>query len=232
MSKKECVINMNIKLFFQAIIKYLAGVVIIGALLFIPANSFEYWNAWLLMGLLFIPMFIAGIILIIKNPELLKKRINTNEQEIEQKQVIVLSGLMFIFGFLVAGFNFKYSWIELPNIVIIISSFLFIISYILYAEVLRENIYLSRTIEVQENQKVIDTGLYGIVRHPMYAITIILFLTMPLILGSIFSFIIFLIYPKIIAKRIKNEEKLLENKLKGYKEYKKKVRYKIIPFIW
>ena len=223
---------MNIRLFLQAIIKYVFGVLIIGALLFIPANSFEYWNAWLFMGLLFVPMFIAGIILMIKNPELLRKRLNAREKESEQKWVLLFCGLMFLFGFIIAGLNYRYEWIEIPNIVIIISSFLFIIAYILYAEVLRENTYLSRTIEVQENQKVVDTGLYGIVRHPMYAVTILLFLTMPLILGSIISFIIFLIYPIIIGKRIKNEERVLEKDLKGYSEYKKKVKYKVIPFVW
>ena len=223
---------MNIKLFIQAIIKYIFGVLIVGSLLFIPANSFEYWNGWLFMGLLFIPMFVAGIILMIKNPELLRKRLNAKEKESEQKWVILFSGSMFIAGFIVAGLNYRYKWIEIPNAITIISSILFVIAYILYAEVLRENTYLSRTIEVQENQKVIDTGLYGIVRHPMYAVTILLFLTIPLILGSIISFIIFLIYPIIIAKRIKNEEKVLERNLKGYKEYKNKVKYKIIPLIW
>ena len=223
---------MNIKLFLQAIMKYIFGVLIVGGLLFIPAKSFEYWNGWLFMGLLFIPMFVAGIILMIKNPELLIKRLNAKEQENEQKWVLLFSGLMFIAGFIVAGLNYRYKWIEMPNVVIIISSILFIIAYILYAEVLRENTYLSRTIEVQENQKVIDTGLYGIVRHPMYAATILLFLTIPLVLGSFISFIIFLIYPFIIGKRIKNEEKILEKNLKGYTEYKKKVKYKVIPFIW
>ena len=223
---------MNKKLFFQAIVKFIFGVLIIGALLFIPANSFEYWNGWLFMGLLFIPMFLAGIVLMIKNPELLKKRLNAKEKEKEQKMVILFSGLMFISGFIVAGLNYKYNWTQLPNIVIVISSILFIISYILYAKVLRENAYLSRTIEVQENQKVIDTGLYGYVRHPMYAATILLFLTIPLILGSIISFIIFLIYPIIITKRIKNEEETLEKQLQGYSDYKKKVKYKLIPYIW
>jgi len=223
---------MNIKLFIQAIIKYIFGVLIVGSLLFISANSFKYWNGWLFMGLLFIPMFVAGIILMIKNPELLRKRLNAKEKESEQKWVILFSGSMFIAGFIVAGLNYRYKWIEIPNAVTIISSILFVIAYILYAEVLRENTYLSRTIEVQENQKVIDTGLYGIVRHPMYAVTILLFLTIPLILGSIISFIIFLIYPIIIAKRIKNEEIVLERDLKGYKEYKNKVKYKIIPLIW
>ena len=223
---------MNKKLFFQAITKYIIGLIVVGCLLFIPANSLEYWNGWLLIGLLFIPMFIAGIILMIKNPELLQKRLNAKEKENEQKWVLLFSGLMFISGFILAGLNYRNEWIELPNVVIIISSILFIIAYILYAEVLRENTYLSRTIEVQNNQKVIDTGLYGIVRHPMYSATILLFLTMPLVLGSIISFLIFLIYPIIIAKRIKNEEAVLEKDLKGYAEYKKKVKYKIIPFVW
>ena len=223
---------MNIRLFLQAVIKYVFGILIVGSLLFIPANSFKYWNGWLFIGLLFIPMFIAGIILMKKNPKLLEKRLNVKEKEKEQKRVLLFSGLMFLSGFITAGINFRYRWIEMPNIVIIISSIIFIIAYILYAEVLRENTYLSRTVEVQKNQKVIDIGLYGIVRHPMYAVTILLFLTMPLVLGSIISFLIFLIYPIIISKRIKNEEEVLERDLKGYAEYKKKVKYKVIPFIW
>ena len=184
------------------------------------------------MGLLFIPMFIAGIVMMIKSPELLKKRLNAKEKEGEQKEVIKLSGLMFLAGFIIAGLNYRYNWIILPNSVVIISSILFILAYIIYAEVLRENAYLSRTIEIQENQKVVDTGLYGIVRHPMYAATILLFLSMPLVLGSIISFAVFLVYPFIISKRIKNEEEILEKELEGYSEYKKKVRYKMIPFIW
>ena len=223
---------MSFKLFIQAIIKFIFGVLIVGSLLFIPANSLDYWNGWLFIGLLFIPMFIAGIVLMIKNPELLKKRLNAKEKENEQKWVLLFSGLMFIAGFIVAGFNYRYKWIELPNVIVIISSVVFAISYILYAEVLRENTYLSRTVEVQKDQKVIDTGLYGIVRHPMYAVTILLFLSMPLILGSIYSFIIFLIYPIIISQRIRNEEKVLEKDLKGYSEYKKKIKYRILPFIW
>jgi len=223
---------MDIKLFLKAITRYILGVVIVGFLLFIPANTFEYWNAWLFMGLLFIPMFVAGIILMIKNPELLKIRLDVKEKEREQKKVILFSGLMFLLGFILAGLNYRFKWITIPDIIVIISSILFIISYILYAEVLRENTYLSRTIKVQENQKVIDNGLYGIVRHPMYAVTLLLFLTMPLILGSLISFIIFLTYPFIIIKRIINEEKVLEKELKGYKEYKKKVKYRLIPFIW
>ena len=223
---------MNIKLFFQAIVKFILGVLIIGLLLFIPANTINYWNGWLFMGLLFIPMFIAGIFMMVKSPDLLRKRLNAKEKENEQKQVILFSGLMFLSGFIIAGLNYRYNWITMPNSVVIISSVIFILAYILYAEVLRENAYLSRTIEVQENQKVIDTGLYGIVRHPMYGATILLFLSMPLILGSIISFVIFLIYPFIISKRIKNEEEVLERELTGYSEYKQKVKYKVIPFIW
>ena len=223
---------MNIKLFFQAIIKFILGVLIIGLLIFIPANTINYWNGWLFMGLLFIPMFIAGIIMMIKSPDLLKKRLNAKEKEGEQKQVILFSGLMFLFGFIIAGLNYRYNWIVLPKEIVFVSSVIFIIAYILYAEVLRENAYLSRTIEVQENQKVVDTGLYGIVRHPMYSATILLFLSMPLILGSIISFVIFLVYPFIIAKRIKNEEEVLEKDLVGYSDYKNKVKYKMIPFIW
>ena len=223
---------MNIKLFFEAIIKFILGVIVIGLLIFIPANTIDYWNGWLFMGLLFIPMFIAGIVMMIKSPELLRKRLNAKEKENEQKQVVKLSGLMFLAGFIIAGLNYRYNWIVLPNVVVIVSSIIFILSYILYAEVLRENVYLSRTIEVQENQKVIDKGLYGIVRHPMYAATILLFLSMPLVLGSIISFMIFLVYPVIIAKRIKNEEQVLEKELNGYSQYKNKVKYKMIPFIW
>jgi len=223
---------MDKKLLFEAIIKFILGVLIIGLLIFIPANTINYWNGWLFMCILFIPMFIAGIVMMIKSPELLRKRLDSKEKEKEQKHVVVLSGIMFLAGFIIAGLNYRYSWIVIPNSVVIISSILFIISYILYAEVLRENAYLSRTIKVQENQKVVDTGLYGIVRHPMYAVTILLFLSMPLILGSVISFTIFLIYPFIIAKRIKNEEIVLEKELVGYLEYKQKVKYKIIPFIW
>ena len=223
---------MNIKLFFKAITRYILGVIIVGFLLFVPANTFEYWNAWLFMGLLFIPMFIAGIVLINKNPELLSKRLDIKEKEKEQKEVLLFSGIMFLLGFTLAGLNYRFEWVTVPNIIVIISSCLFVLAYILYAEVLRENTYLSRTIKVQENQKVVDTGFYGIVRHPMYSITLLLFLTMPLILGSFISFIIFLIYPFIIIKRIINEEEVLEKELKGYKEYKKKVKYRLIPYVW
>ena len=223
---------MNIKLFIQAILKFLLGLILVGGLLFIPPNTFNYINAWIFIAILFIPMFIFGIILMIKNPTLLKSRLNAKEKQSKQKLVVGLSGLMFISGFIIAGLNYKYNWIKLPNIVVIISSIVFIIFYILYAEVLRENTYLSRTIEVVDNQKVIDTGMYGIVRHPMYIVTIILFLMIPLVLNSLISFFIFLVYPIIIIIRINNEEKVLEKELKGYIEYKKRVKYRLIPFIW
>ena len=223
---------MNAKLFSQALSKFLFGLIIISLLLFIPAGTLNYPNAWLFLALLFIPMFIAGIIMLIKSPELLKKRLNAKEEENEQEIVILISGAIFLLAFIIAGLNFRFKWSELPQIVIIASSIIFLLSYIMYAEVLRENMYLSRTVEVSENQKVIDRGLYGLVRHPMYTSTIFLFLSMPLILGSLFSFGIMLIYPIIIIFRIKNEEKFLESKLDGYKDYKDKVNYKIIPFIW
>ena len=219
-------------LFFQAIFKFLTGVILVGMLLFLPAGTFYYWNAWLLMGILFIPMFLAGIVMMFKNPNLLKKRLHAKEKEDEQSLVIKLSGIMFLLGFVIAGLNFRFHWIDLPKWISWTATVIFLFAYLLYAEVLRENTYLSRTIEVQENQTVIDTGLYGIVRHPMYSVTIILFLTMPLVLGSLISFVIFLIYPFIISKRICNEEKVLEEGLAGYSEYKKKVKYKVIPFLW
>ena len=223
---------MDKKLLIQGLIKFALGFVLVGLLIFLPAGTFCYWNGLLFMGLLFIPMFIAGIILMFKNPELLRKRLNAKEKENEQKQVVALSGIMFLAGFIIAGLNFRFNWINLPKVVVVISAVFFSIAYILYAEVLRENTYLSRTIEVQDNQKVIDTGLYGVVRHPMYAVTIVLFLSIPLVLGSIISFAIFLAYPILISKRIKNEEAILEKNLSGYSEYKKKVKYRIIPYIW
>lgn len=223
---------MSIKLFFEAIIKIILGILLVGLLIFLPAGTLNYFNGWLLCGILFIPMFIAGIVMMIKSPELLKRRLSAKEKIGEQKIVILLSLLMFICGFVLAGLDFRFGWIKLPSFVSIIGCILFIIAYLLYAEVLRENVYLSRTIEVSENQKVIDTGLYSIVRHPMYMATVILFLSMPLVLGSIISFIVFLIYPFIIIKRLKNEEEFLEKELKGYKEYKEKVKYRLIPFIW
>ncbi len=220
------------KLFCEAIIKFLMGVLVVGLLIFIPAGTINYYNGLLFMAILFIPMFIAGIIMLFVSPKLLRSRLDAKEKEKEQKEVVLFSALMFVSGFVIAGLNFRYKWIILPDAVSIVAAIIFIFAYAMYAEVLRENAYLSRTIGVTDNQKVIDTGMYGIVRHPMYMTTIILFLMMPLVLGSIISFIIFLIYPFIIAKRIKNEEKVLERDLKGYKEYKKKVKYKLIPFIW
>ena len=223
---------MDLKLFFQAIIKFLAGVICIGLVIFIPAGTLNYWNGWLFMVLLFVPMFFAGIALMIKNPDLLMRRLNSKEKDKEQKIVILLSGVMFLSIFIVAGLNYRYSWIQLPNMAVLIASIIFVIAYILYAVVLRENEYLSRTIEVEENQRVVNTGLYAVVRHPMYSATILLFLSMPLILGSIISFAIALSYLFIIIKRIKNEEAVLEKELQGYTEYKKEVKYKLIPFIF
>ena len=220
------------ELFYHAISKFILGVVVTGILIFLPAGTFHYWNAWLFLGILFIPMFFAGIVLMIKNPELLKKRLHAKEQQTEQNLVIKLSGLMFVLGFAIAGLNVRFEWLMLPAWVSWTAAVIFLLSYLLYAEVLGENTYLSRTVEVWQGQRVIDTGLYGIVRHPMYSVTIILFLSMPLVLGSVFSFAVFLAYPVIIAKRIRNEEIVLENGLEGYAEYKKKVKYKIIPFVW
>ena len=223
---------MDIKLFFQAVLKFLCGFVLVAALLFIPAGSFGYRQAWLLLGILFVPMFCAGIVMLTKSPELLRKRLNAKEKQSEQKAVILLSGLMFLAAFLLAGLNFRFGWIVLPGWVSIAAAVAFLLAYALYAEVLRENVYLSRTVEVQENQKVIDTGLYGVVRHPMYMTTLLLFLSMPLVLGSVLSFAVMLLYIPIIAKRIRNEEQVLEAGLDGYAEYRRRVRYKVIPFVW
>ena len=223
---------MRNKLSLQALTKTIIGFVFICVLLFLPAGTFHYWNAWLFMAVLFVPMIILGIVMLFKSPDLLKKRLDAKEKEGEQKWVVALSGIMFMSAFVVAALNFRFSWHSLPDCVIWISVAMFLLSYLMYAEVIRENAFLSRTIEVQENQKVIDTGLYGIVRHPMYSATIILFLSIPLILGSLISFFIMLAYIPIIAIRINNEERVLEKGLKGYKEYKQKVRYKLIPFIW
>ena len=223
---------MGKQLLLSALTKFFLGVILLGALLFFPAGSFSYWQGWLLMGILFVPMFVAGLILMAKNPDLLQKRLNAREKEAEQKTVVALSGLLFIVAFVVAGLNWRFGWWLLPDWVVWVAAGLFLVSYLLYAEVLRENTYLSRTIEVQENQKVIDTGLYGIVRHPKYMATTILFLAMPLVLASPISFIIMLGYIPVIAKRIKNEESVLEQGLPGYKEYKQRVKYRILPFIW
>jgi protein-S-isoprenylcysteine O-methyltransferase Ste14 len=223
---------MNGKLFAQAITKVTSGLLLVGFLLFLPAGSFLYWNGWLLIAVLFVPMIVAGFVMMKKNPELLRKRLNAKEEQSEQKTVIVLSGVMFLAAFIVAGLNFRFGWIVLPNWIVYVATVVFLLGYILYAEVLRENAYLSRTVEVQENQKVIDTGLYGIVRHPMYMSTFLLFLSMPLVLGSVISFVIMLVYIPIIAKRISNEEQVLEEGLAGYSDYKKQVKYKVIPYVW
>lgn len=223
---------MNAKLFFQAVLKFALGVILVGALIFLPAGTTDYFAGWLLMGILFIPMFVAGIVLLIKNPALLQKRLVAKEKQKEQDLVIKLSGLMFLAGFIVAGLGIRFGWYTLPMSVSIGGAIAFLIAYILYAEVLKENTYLSRTIEVQDGQKVVDTGLYGIVRHPMYSATLLLFLSIPIVLGSVYAFIIFLAYPFIIAKRIRGEEAFLEKELDGYAEYKKKVKYRLIPFLW
>ena len=223
---------MDAKLFGQAIGKFAAGLLLVGLLLFLPAGSFAYWQGWLLMGILFVPMFAAGLVMMKKSPELLRKRLSAREEQSEQKTVILLSGLMFLAAFVIAGLNYRFGWIPLPGWISYAGAVVFLGAYALYAEVLRENAYLSRTVEVQENQKVIDTGLYGIVRHPMYMSTLLLFLAMPLVLGSVISFAVMLSYIPIIAKRIENEEKVLEEGLSGYREYKNRVRYRVIPFVW
>ena len=223
---------MDTKLFFQALTKFLLGVVILGLLIFLSAGSFRYWQGWLMMGVLFVPMFVAGLILMVKNPELLRKRLSAKEDEKEQKTVVALSAVMFVAAFVVAGLNWRFQWLVLPDWAVWLAAAIFLFGYVLYAEVLRENTYLSRTVEVQEHQEVIDTGLYGIVRHPMYMSTTILFLVMPLVLASPISFLIMLLYIPLIAKRIRNEEAVLEQGLKGYREYKQRVKYKVIPYIW
>lgn len=223
---------MSLKLLISAIMKFISGLLIVGILLFIPAGTFGYFNAWLFIEILFIPMFIAGIVMMFKNPALLEKRLDAKEKLKEQNFIIKLCGLMFVAGFIIAGLDYRFGWSELSLYFITSATIIFLISYILYAEVLRENAYLSRTIKVEKNQKVISSGLYGIVRHPMYTATIFLFLSMPIILGSFYSFLIFLFYPVLIIKRISSEEKVLEKQLDGYKEYKEKVKYRLIPYIW
>ena len=219
-------------LFFQALTKFVFGLLLVGLLLFLPAGTFAYWQAWLFIGILFVPMFIAGIVLIVRQPELLRKRLDAKEQQQEQKWVVALSGLMFIAVFVVAGLSHRFGWYMLPDWAVFVATVVFLAAYALYAEVMRENVWLSRTIEVQHNQQVVSTGLYGIVRHPMYAATLLLFLSMPLVLASPWSFAIMLLYIPIIALRIRNEEQVLERELKGYTEYKQRVKYKLIPFIW
>lgn len=223
---------MSPKLFFQALLKFLLGVVVVGALLFLPAGTFDYWNAWLLMGVLFIPMFIAGIVMMARNPSLLRSRLSAKEEQNDQRQVVALSGSMFIVGFVIAGLGYRFGWFVLLTWVSIVAAVVLLLAYALYAEVLRENTYLSRTVEVQQGQRVVDTGLYGIVRHPMYSATIVLFLAIPLVLGSLISFVLFLAYPFILAKRIRNEEEVLEAELPGYSDYMERVKYRLLPFIW
>ena len=223
---------MTMKLWIQALAKFAIGIILIGVLIFLPAGTFSFFHGWLFMGLLFVPMFFAGLVMMFTNPNLLKSRLNAKEKQRDQSAVIKLSGLMFLAGFIVAGLNFRFDWFMLPRGIVIGASVVFLAAYILYAEVLRENTYLSRTIEVQDHQKVIDTGLYAVVRHPMYSATLLLFLSMPLVLGSIYALLIFLAYPFIIVKRIKGEEEFLEKELKGYREYKQKVKYRLIPFVW
>lgn len=222
----------NIKLMASAGVKLLMGLVLVGFLIFFPAGTMHFFNGWLLVAVLFVPMLIAGVVMAVCSPQLLKKRLNTNEKESEQKSVVAMSGIMFIAAFVVAGLNYRYGWVVMPSWTVWSAVVLFLLSYAMYAEVMRENAYLSRTIEVQEGQRVIDTGLYGIVRHPMYSATILLFLSMPLVLGSLPSFVIMLVYIPLIVKRIKNEEKVLLEGLGGYEEYCKRVKYRIIPFVW
>lgn len=223
---------MTKKLFTEAILKFTLGIVLVGLLVFLPAGTLNFFNGWLFMGILFIPIFCAGVVMMVKNPSLLKSRLDAKEEADEQSLVVKLSGLMFLAGFIVAGFDFRFGWSVLPKGISIAAAAVFLAAYGLYAEVLRENTYLSRTIEVQENQKVIDTGLYGVVRHPMYAVTLLLFLSIPFVLGSLYSFLLFLAYPFLIAKRIRHEEDFLEKELEGYTEYKQKVKYRLVPFIW
>jgi protein-S-isoprenylcysteine O-methyltransferase Ste14 len=220
------------KLLFSALIKVTLGILLVGALIFLPAGTLAFAKGWLLMGLLFIPMLIAGFVMLFKAPKLLAKRLDAKEKQGDQKLVVAMSGLMFVAGFVVAGLDYRFSWSRMPMAVTVASSVLFLLAYVLYAEVLRENAYLSRTVKVEEGQTVISTGLYGIVRHPMYAATILLFIMMPLVLGSWYAAIIFLAYPVLIVIRLSGEEKLLLKELPGYGQYREKVKYRIIPFIW
>ena len=220
------------KLLIEALAKFACGLLLVGLLIFLPAGTLGYTYGWLLVGLLFGPMLIAGFVMLAKSPEFLKKRLDAKEKQGTQKGVVALSGLMFIAGFVVAGLDYRFSWSQMPVAVTIIASVLFLVAYALYAEVMRENAYLSRTIKVEEGQKVVDTGLYGVVRHPMYAVTILLFLMIPLVLGSWYALIVFAFYPAIIIVRLKDEEDLLTRELPGYAEYKNKVKYRIVPFVW
>ena len=220
------------KLLVEALTKFACGLVLVGVLIFLPAGTLAYTYGWYFMALLFGPMLIAGFVMLAKSPEFLKKRLDAKEKQAAQKGILAFSGLMFIAGFVVAGLDFRFDWSHMPTWVVISASVLFLLAYALYAEVMRENAYLSRTIQVEQGQKVVDTGLYGIVRHPMYAVTILLFLMIPLILGSWYALIAFAFYPAIIIVRLKNEEALLTRELAGYAEYKQKVKYRLLPYIW
>lgn len=220
------------KLLIQAVIKYLSGLLVTGLILFLPAGTLDYPSGWLFIGLLFLPMLILGTVLFLKAPGLLEKRLRTKEVQMEQIQVIALSSLLFVGGFVLAGLDFRFGWTKVPTGIVVAASILLVVSYGLYAEVMRENAWLSRSVEIQEDQQVIDTGLYGVVRHPMYAVTILLFLSIPLVLGSWVAFGIFLAYPMLLVKRIKNEERLLAAELPGYTDYQKKVTYRLFPFLW
>ena len=222
----------KMKLFFNALTKFICGILLAGLLVFLPAGSLKYSNGWLFLIVMFIPIFIMGIVLFIKSPKLLKKRLDTKEKEKTQKGIVACSGILFLLGFILSGLDFRFGWSFVPKAVTVTAVFTFISGYILYAEVMRENAYLSRIIEVEENQKVIDSGLYGIIRHPMYAATILMFLSVPLILGSWWAVICFGVYPVLICMRLKNEEEILTEQLEGYVEYKQKVKYRLIPFIW
>lgn len=220
------------KLLIEALAKFTCGLLLVGVLIFLPAGTFAYTYGWLFVGLLFVPMLIAGFVMLYKSPEFLKKRLDAKEKQATQKGVVAFSGLMFIIGFVVAGLDFRFGWSAMPAWVVITASVLFLVAYALYAEVMRENAYLSRTIKVEEGQTVVDTGMYGIIRHPMYAVTILLFLMIPLVLGSWYALIAFAFYPAVIVVRLKDEEDLLTRDLPGYREYKQKVKYRIIPFVW
>lgn len=220
------------KLLLNALLKFTCGLLLVGLLLFLPAGTLAYTGAWRFMGLLFVPMLIAGFVMFFKSPDFLRKRLDAKEKQATQKGVVGLSGLMFLAGFLLAGLDFRFGWSQMPGAVPVIASFLFLLAYLLYAEVMRENAYLSRTVKVEEGQKVVDTGLYAIVRHPMYTATLLLFLMMPLVLGSWYALIPFLFYPAIIIVRLKDEEALLARELPGYEAYQKKVRYRLLPFLW
>jgi len=225
-------VGMDKKLLAQAVIKFVFGIILVGVLVFLPAGTFGYLQGWVFMGCLFIPILIMGLVMLFRAPELLRKRLDGKEKEGEQKTVVLLSGIMFLTGFLLCGLDYRFGWMQLPLWISITAAVLFLAGYVMYAEVMRENAYLSRTIEVQQGQKVIDTGLYGVVRHPMYTATLLLFLMIPLVLGSLIDFAMFFVYPFIIAKRIKNEEAVLEKGLEGYCEYKQRVKYRLIPFVW